>query len=135
MLSALTSPIRSSVLPKPLLGALLGALFISSAAAVSQPIAPERPPPLDESIAVSDSVPEPGYSLLGACLGCALLLHRRRPADQAAVSRARCEPHRGLRKLSSGPNRAPLLRRKAGTGRLIGTSTSGRASLRPLRAR
>ncbi|MBB81647.1 MAG: hypothetical protein CMN02_11780 [Roseibacillus sp.] len=117
------------------MGALLGALFLSSATAVSQPVTPEAPPPPDGSIAVSDKVPEPGYSLLGACISCVLLLHRRRSADLTTVPRTSCEPHRGLRKLSSGPTRAPLLRRKAATGRLIGTLTSGRASLRPLRAR
>ena len=135
MLSALTSPTRSYVLPRPLLGALLGALLLSSVTAVSVPVSPDGSSSEDKSFAVYDTVPEPGYSLLGACIGCALLLHRRRSVDLATSPRASHEPPRALRKFSPGTSRAPLRRRTAASGRLIDTSVTGRASLRPLRAR
>ena len=134
MLSTLTSPTRSSVVPKPLLGALLGAFLISAASAASGPTPPDAPLVPDGAFGLSDAVPEPSYSLLGACLGCALLLHRRRSGDLVAGSRADREPQRMIRNVSSAPTRPPRLRRKAASRRLIDTPTTGRASLRPLRA-
>ncbi|MDG2487029.1 MAG: hypothetical protein P8M65_04915 [Roseibacillus sp.] len=134
MLSALTSPTRSPSLPKPLMGSLFGVLLMCCAITASAtPLVSAASSP-DESLTTPGTVPEPGYSLLGACIGCVLLLHRRRNRG-LMVDRL---PQRGreqrIPKCSSNPNRAPFRRRNANSHRLIDTPNTGRAALRPLRA-
>ena len=85
------------------------------------------------TLSPTGSVPEPAYCLLGACAGCIVLLHRRR----SGPGNLRSAPSSALpsgRTVKSHSNRAPVHRRPVDSHRLIGKCSTGRASLRPLRA-
>ena len=85
-------------------------------------------------ILTSMPVPEPSYPFLGACAGCVVLLHRRRPMSgnfrPARVSLSGLPLERISSQCSA---RAPRSRQPAGSHRLIARRSTGRASLRPLR--
>ena len=86
-------------------------------------------------VLTSPPVPEPSYSFLGACAGCIVLLHRRRPGPGNPMP-ARTDLSRlPLERISSQCSaRAPLARRLVDSHRLIARPSTGRAALRPLRA-
>ena len=132
MLSALTPLTYFSVCPKPLRGALLGALFAGCPAAAPAIEFHNPPPALDGSF-LPNVVPEPGYSLLGACIGCALLLRRRRSPETFSTLQKISDLKRGRLRFSSGPKLAPRQRRDVASFRLIDTPHTDRASMRPLR--
>lgn len=85
-------------------------------------------------ILTSMPVPEPSYPFLGACAGCVVLLHRRRPMSgnfrPARVSLSGLPLERISSQCSA---RAPLSRQPVASHRLIARRSTGRASLRPLR--
>ena len=82
------------------------------------------------------SVPEPSYPFLGACAGCVALLHRRRRPVPVNFAPARIDlSGLSLERLSSQcSTRAPLARQPVDSHRLIARPTSGRATLRPVKA-
>ena len=86
-------------------------------------------------VLTSMPVPEPSYPFLGACAGCVVLLHRRRPTPGNFRPAPLSLSGLPLERISSQCSaRAPLARRLVDSHRLIARPSTGRASLRPLRA-